>query len=312
MELGVRTVPFGETDVESLLEWLQSNGIESIECSVGGFAPSRFLDASSILENGETEVELLEAIDDVDVEIAALGCHNNPLHPDEGVASDADAELRSAIRLASRLDVDTISCFSGLPGGSADDSTPNWIVAPWPPDHSRAHRYQWESVAIPYWSELATFADDHDVTLAIEPHVNMLVHTPGDLLRLREHTTDAVAATFDPSHLYWQGIDAIDAAVALLERDAIAHAHAKDVLVQERTRRVDGVLDATSFGDGSERSWTFCRPGVGHGRAHWEALVHTLKQRGYDGHLCIEYFREEVEEPHASVEKSAHFLREIL
>ena len=35
--------------------------------------------------------------------ISALSCHNNPLHPQADIASQADATLRDSIRLAAEL-----------------------------------------------------------------------------------------------------------------------------------------------------------------------------------------------------------------
>ena len=37
-----------------------------------------------------------------------------------------------AVDLASKLGVENVIVFSGLPGGAPGDSTPNWITAPWP------------------------------------------------------------------------------------------------------------------------------------------------------------------------------------
>jgi sugar phosphate isomerase/epimerase len=88
---------------------------------------------------------------------------------------------------------------------------PNWITAPWPNEHSDAHEYQWEEVGIPYWQDLAEHAADHGVQLGIAMHPNMLVYEPHGLLRLREATNEYIGANFEPSHLYWQGIEVIDA-----------------------------------------------------------------------------------------------------
>jgi len=133
--------------------------------------------------------------------------------------------------------VGTVTCFSGLPAGAPGDSTPNWITAPWPSEHADAHEYQWDEVAIPYWTDLAKHADHHGVDVAIEMHPNMLVYEPTGMLALREATNERIGANFDPSHLYWQGIDVIEAIRFLGDHDAIHHFHAKDTKCTTRRER---------------------------------------------------------------------------
>jgi DNA-(apurinic or apyrimidinic site) lyase len=98
-----------------------------------------------------------------------------------------------------------------------------------------------------------------------------------------------VGANFDPSHLYWQGIDATEAIRYLGERDAIHHFHAKDTSIYEANKRTKGVLDASQYTDEAERSWLFRTVGYGHGEAHWKEVVSTLRMVGYDGALSIEH-----------------------
>src|SRR5580700_3368970 len=52
------------------------------------------------------------------------------------------------------------------------------------------------------------------------------VYSPETMLKLRSIVGSVVGCNFDPSHLFWQGIDPI-AAVRVLE-GAIFHVHAKD------------------------------------------------------------------------------------
>jgi DNA-(apurinic or apyrimidinic site) lyase len=115
----------------------------------------------------------------------------------------------------------------------------------------------------------------------------MLVHEPHGLLRLRAATGDRIGANFDPSHLYWQGVDAAEAIRHL--GDAIHHVHAKDTMVYESVARTKGVLDATPYTNETERAWLFRTVGYGHGEAHWKDLVSTLRMVGYDGTLSIEH-----------------------
>ncbi|WP_435095904.1 sugar phosphate isomerase/epimerase family protein [Halarchaeum sp. P4] len=289
MDIGVLTVPLGDQPLEEALDYLSDLGVGAVEIGTGGFVGDDHLERSEYLGDEEAQADLLEAVESRDLRISALATHNNPLHPDEGRAARADTELREAIELAAELGVDTVTTFSGLPGGSPDASVPNWITAPWPPEHEDALDYQWEEVAIPYWRDIAQYADEKGVNVALEMHPNMLVYEPEGLLALREATNERIGANFDPSHLYWQDIDVVEAIRFLGERDAIHHFHAKDTKVYEANARTKGVLDTTNYADVAERSWLFRSIGYGHGEEHWKDVVSTLRMVGYEGALSIEH-----------------------
>ena len=288
MEVGVLTVPLGDQSLEEALSYLDGIGVGAVELGTGGFVGDDHLPRAEYLDDEEAQDELRALLDEYDMRVSALATHNNPLHPDEERAERADAELREAIELADQLDVDAVTGFSGLPAGSEAGEVPNWITAPWPPEHGDALEYQWD-VATDYWSDLAEHAADHDVDVAIEMHPNMIVYEPRGMLRLREATNEHVGANFDPSHLYWQGVSITDAIRLLGEEDAIHHFHAKDTKVYEEEAREKGVLDTAPYTDEPNRSWLFRSVGYGHGEDHWRDVVSTLRMVGYDGALSIEH-----------------------
>ncbi|MEZ3163015.1 sugar phosphate isomerase/epimerase [Halorubrum sp. RMP-47] len=289
MDIGVLTVPLGGEPIDDAAAYLADLGVDAVELGVGGWPGEDHVDRGALLDDGAAREELLALLDDRGLRISALATHNNPLHPDEDRAATADRELREAIELADLLGVDTVTCFSGLPAGAPGDSTPNWVTAPWPTEHADALDYQWDEAAIPYWRDVAAHADHHGVDVAIEMHPNMLVYEPTGLVALREATNDRIGANFDPSHLYWQGIDATEAIRFLGERDAIHHVHAKDTKVYEARSRVKGVLDTTGYAEEADRSWLFRSIGYGHGEGHWKDVVSTLRMVGYEGALSIEH-----------------------
>ncbi|ELZ90975.1 sugar phosphate isomerase/epimerase family protein [Haloferax sulfurifontis] len=288
MYIGVLTVPLGDEPLDDALDYLSGIGVDGVELGVGGWPGEDHVDRSALVADEDAQAALLDSVESRDLQISALATHNNPLHPDEETAAEADTELREAIELADALDVNTVTCFSGLPAGGPNDEVPNWITAPWPTEHADAHDYQWE-VAVDYWSDLAAFADDHGVDIAIEMHPNMLVYEPTGMLKLREATNERVGANFDPSHLYWQDISITDAIRFLGEEDAIHHFHAKDTKVYESESRIKGVLDTTSYADTADRSWLFRSIGYGHDEGHWKDVVSTLRMVGYEGALSIEH-----------------------
>ena len=289
MDVGVLTVALADESLEDALAYLSDRGVSTVELGCGGFVGDDHLPTGEYLDDGGKRDELLDLVDGNDLRISALATHNNPLHPDDDRRAEADRELRDAIELAGELDVGTVTTFSGLPGGAPDDASPNWITAPWPPEHAEMLEYQWEEVGVPYWSDVAEHADEHDVDVAIEMHPNMLVFEPTGMMRLREATSDRIGANFDPSHLYWQGIDVTEAVRFLGERDAIHHVHAKDTKVYQSNARLKGVLDTAGYTEESDRSWLFRSIGYGHGEDHWKDLVSTLRMVGYDGALSIEH-----------------------
>jgi sugar phosphate isomerase/epimerase len=286
MKVGVLTVPLGDQSLEETLDYLAGLGVGTVELGCGGNTGDDHLPREEYLDDESAQAHLHDLLSEYDCRVSALATHNNPIHPDNDHAKYADTELREAIQLASQLGVDTVTTFSGLPSGGPNDEVPNWITAPWPTEHKEAHDYQWE-VAEDYWSDIAEIADDHGVNVAIEMHPNMLVYEPTGMMRLREATNERIGANFDPSHLYWQGIDICEAIRYL--GDAIHHAHAKDTGLYESNAKVKGYLDTTPYTEEVDRSWLFRTVGYGHGKSHWKDVVSTLRMVGYDGALSIEH-----------------------
>ncbi|ESP87184.1 sugar phosphate isomerase/epimerase family protein [Candidatus Halobonum tyrrellensis] len=288
MDIGVLTVPLADQSRADAFEYLSGLGVDAVELGVGGFVGATHVDRERLLDDEDARAELADDLDEYDLRVSAIATHNNPLHPDEATAAEADRELREAIEIADHLDVGTVTAFSGLPAGGPDDEVPNWVTAPWPTEHHDAHEYQWE-VAEEYWTDLAAHADDHGVDVGIEMHPNMIVYEPHGMLRLRELTNERIGANFDPSHLYWQGIDVTEAIRVLGERDAIHHVHAKDTKVYDANAREKGVLDTAPYTEETDRSWLFRSVGYGHGEEHWKDVVSTLRMVDYDGALSIEH-----------------------
>jgi len=164
------------------------------------------------------------------LEISALSCHGNPLHPNSDIANRHRQDFRDTVRVAEKIGVRRVITFSGCPGDSEGSQYPNWVTCPWPPDFLRILEWQWNEKVIPYWQEEVRFCRDHGVDMiSLEMHPGFVVYNPETLLRLREATGPEIGANFDPSHLFWQGIDPL-AAIRQLG-PAIFHVHAKDTII---------------------------------------------------------------------------------
>ncbi len=183
------------------------------------------------------------------------------------------------------------------------------MVSAWPPEGAEALRYQWEERVLPYWVEHAEIARSHGVRLCFEMHPSDVVHHPRALLRLREHVGETVGCNFDPSHLFWQGIDPLEAIRTLGE--AIYHVHAKDTRISRHHARVNGLLDTTPFDDFAARAWNFRTVGFGHDERFWRDFASELRAVGYDDVVSIEHedFYLDLTE---GITKAAALLRTVL
>ena len=227
MKLGVLTNLLSDWSLELTLKYLSDIGVQMVEIGVGGF-PGNAHGNPDILLNYEKELEKFKDLfKKYHLEISALSVHGNPIHPNKAIADKFHQDFEKAVLLAEKLNVNIINTFSGCPGGSKDDKTPNWVTCPWPNDYLDILKYQWEEVLIPYWQQTVKFARNHGVNkIALEMHPGFCVYNPETLLKLREAVGIEIGANFDPSHLIWQGIDPV---IAIRElKDAIFHFHAKD------------------------------------------------------------------------------------
>jgi len=288
VQLGLFTPVFNALSFADLLTELKRYPeITTLELGTGGWPGCSHLDVDVLLASREAARDYLARLQDANLTISALSCHGNPVHPDPAIAHRDDTTLRRTIELANRLEVPVVVTFSGCPGGSAADTTPNWITAAWPPEYAEALAWQWEQRLIPYWREATPFAADNNVKIALEAHPGFCVYNPETVLRLREAVGPSLGINLDPSHLWWQGID-ISAAIATLG-DSIFHVHAKDVAINPTTRNVNGVLDTKSYLEMAKRSWIFRSVGWGHSELEWKQIVSALRLVGYDYVLSIEH-----------------------
>ena len=140
-------------------------------------------------------------------------------------------------------------------------------------------------------------------------HPGFLVYNPKTLLKLREAVGDIIGANFDPSHLFWQGIDPVEAIKEL--RGAIYHFHAKDVYLDEAEIKKNGVLDPGSFGNLAERRWYFRSLGYGHDMLTWKKMMSALRLAGYEGTVSIEH-EDALMSTNEGLEKAIDVLKEAI
>ena len=310
MKLGVFLVLFGDKSLEQALEMAKSAGVECVEIGTGNYPGNTHCNPEKLLADSQKLKNFQKTIEKSGLEISALSCHGNPLHPDSSVAGAHRQTQRQTILLAEKLGIPRIITFSGCPGDSDKAKSPNWVTCPWPTDFSEVLKWQWEEKVIPYWKEEVEFARKHHVTqICLEMHPGFVVYNPETLLKLRQAAGEEIGANFDPSHLFWQGIDPV-AAIRHLGK-AIYHVHAKDCRVNPYQTSIHGVLDTKTYLDEFHRSWIFRTVGYGHGFDFWNDFVSTLRMVGYDGTLSIEH-EDSLMSTAEGLAKAVKFLKEVL
>ncbi len=287
LKLGIFLVLFGRQSLEEALDTVKAAGVQAVEIGTGGFPGTAHVCARDVVNDDAAIARIRNAVESRGLTISALSCHGNPLHPNREIARKDHDDFVATVKLAQKLGVDTVITFSGCPGESPNSKYPSWVTCPWPPDFLTVLEWQWNEVAIPYWKETAAFCREHGVKVAIESHPGFLVYNTETALRLRREAGDNIGVNFDPSHLFWQGMDPIECIKAL--GPAIFHVHAKDTKIDRRNTALNGVLDVKHYGNELDRSWIFRTVGYGHDEEFWKDFVSTLRMVGYDGTISIEH-----------------------
>lgn len=308
MRVGVFTVLMSDLPLKQVIQKLKGLGVDTIELGTGNY-PGDAHCKLSMLDNENELQEFKKMLDDNGITVSALSCHGEPLHPDPAVSGKAQEISRKTILLAEKLGVPVVIDFSGCPGDSDNAKYPNWVVSPWPPHYQELLAWQWEKKVAPYWTERAKFAADHGVKIAIEMHPGYVVYSPETLLKLRSIAGSNIGCNFDPSHMFWQGIDPC-AAVRILG-DAVFHVHAKDTQIYPVNLPKSGVLDMKRYTDEPNRAWIFRTCGWGHGADFWREFVSTLRMVGYDYVLSIEH-EDSLMSPEEGLTKAINFLKDIV
>jgi sugar phosphate isomerase/epimerase len=308
VRVGVFTPLLSQLSIDDVFKKLQGYNISTVELGTGNYPGGAHCNLS-MLENKSELQTFKSKLADNGFSISALSCHGNALHPDKARAKHDQDVSKKTIRLAEKLDVPVVIDFSGCPGDSPGAKYPNWVTCPWPPEYLEVLAWQWDKVVTPYWIKQAKFAEDHGVKIAIEMHPGFVAYSPETMLKLRAIAGKAIGCNYDPSHMFWQGIDPI-AAIRVLG-NCIFHVHAKDTQIYGVNLPKTGVLDTKSYTDERNRSWIFRTCGYGHGEEWWKEFASTLRMFGYDYVLSIEH-EDSLLSPEEGLSKAATFLNSVV
>ena len=309
MRIGVFSVLFGKKPFEEILDYLVAQGVQAVEIGTGAYPGNHYCNPAQLLASDQKLKAFKSAIAKRKLVISALSCHGNPLHPQASVSKDHHDVFMKTVELAKKLDVQSVITFSGCPPGDEKAQQPNWIVSPWPPEFSDMLEWQWKERVIPYWKSTAKALKNAGVKVAIEMHPNFVVYNPETMVRLRDIAPGTIGCNFDPSHMFWQGVDVVAAIRAL--GDSIYHVHAKDCRIDPRNVMINGVLDAKKYTREKERSWIFRTCGYGNDAIVWKDIVSNLRLVGYDHVLSIEH-EDSIMSSDEGLRKAIAFLKDIV
>jgi sugar phosphate isomerase/epimerase len=288
MKLALCTDVLGDLSFTDMLDKVKSLGINAVEMTAGGWAGCPHVKTAELLADEDKRKTMIAELEKRGMEIAALNCSGNPLAPGElGVKHTKTA--RAAVELAGKLGVKKIVMMSGLPGGCATDTIPNWLTSTvsWPDYMPGVIDYQWNKVAIPWWKEFTGFAKQNGVEkIALEEFPSQLVYNPETLLRLRDAVGPIIGMNLDPSHLMIMGADPISVIRPL--EGAIYHVHGKDARIERGLADVNGLLEYKPVTETKNRAWNYVAVGCGKDLQWWKEFFSLLSMTGYNGYVSLE------------------------
>jgi sugar phosphate isomerase/epimerase len=280
MKIGFLTACLPQLSLEDIVKWAADKGFQCLELAAWPVESdrdyqARQIDAANFDEDDAHRVQ--ELFNKFNMTISAMAYYDNNLHPDLEQRKNFLDHLKKVIDTAALLNVKLVGTFVG---GR--------------PDKSPAENMK-EIGGV--FRDLCKYAYDKDVKIMIEncPMENWVKFgLPGNYAYspelwealFNEVPADNFGLNFDPSHLYWLGIDYIQAAKDFAPK--IFHAHAKDTEMLDEGGYRYGIfgkqIDPTPWKSGW---WRYRIPGFG--EIDWMRLITTLQEHGYDDVLSIEH-----------------------
>jgi len=271
MYLGFLTVCLGKIELPKLVKWASENGFQSLEVAAGPVDSDRDYVGSSLNVarlNSAKAKEIKKVFSDHKMVISSLAYYDNNLHPEPKKREAVHNHLYKVIDGAELLGVKLVGTFVGRdPNRTIDENLK-----------------EFQKVFKPHLE----YAKKHNVKLIIEncpmegwqkPEMaGNIAFSPDNWKKMFElRPEENYGLNLDPSHLYWLGVDYLDATKEFASR--IFHTHAKD------TEIISKKLSAGSiYGSGW---WRYRMPGLG--RIDWGQWISILSESGYDGVVSIEH-----------------------
>lgn len=238
--------------------------------------------------------------------ISTLAFYENSLSANLEIRKKNLTHLRNVITLASKLNVDYVGMYIGKDQTCSLEQ--NFILAQQlitPIVEYAAGlgvTLLFENCPMPTWD-----AEGYPATISYSPE-------------LIQHVFEVIpnnnfGLNYDPSHLYWMGIDYLSCAQQFSNR--IYSIHVKDVSTKHNNIDRYGI-----YGKEIEKQHPFdfgyYQPTlVGYGEINWNKLFDVLKQNQFNGPIQVEYkngngYGEAIKSNYRGLELSHNYLAEIL
>ncbi len=280
MKLGFLTACLPEAGLVELVKYASKAGFNCLELAAWPVESDRDYQARQIDAATFTQDEaerMLDLFAMHDLEISAFAFYENNIHPDPDKRLYTNNHLKQVIDAAHLLGVKNVGTFVG--------SDPNLNPAENIKEIGKV------------FTDLIKYAADKDVNIMIEncPMDHWVKFgLPGNFAYspelwealFNELPQDNFGLNFDPSHLYWLGIDVNRAAKDFASK--IFHAHAKDAEMLPDGRNRYGTLgQQLEPKQWTSGWWRYRMPGLG--EIDWGKFIATLKDGGFEGTLSIEH-----------------------
>jgi sugar phosphate isomerase/epimerase len=288
IRIGVFDAAFHDLSTEQLIELIKELKIEAVELGSGNDPGNPHCDREALLADDSKRRAYTALFEKNNILISAFSCHGNPVHPDREKAQREDRIYRQTIDLAAKTGVGRMVCFSGCPGDGTGKH-PNWIQSLETDEYVEILEWQWREVLVPYWKDLANYAKQRNVKVAIEMDSGYSVFNVATLLKLRHAAGESVGANLDFSGIFQLDVEPTAVIKKLGEEGCIYHMHGKDILIDQGNTAVNGLVDLTPYADLAHRSWSYADIGFGHDLVVWKSIAETLKAVGYNHVISIEH-----------------------
>ncbi len=275
MKLGFVSSILDDYTFEEMIDTASFMGFECVEvaCWPKEKATRRYAGVThiNIEELDDSKIEFIKSYcNKRNVQISALAYYPNTLDPDLDKRETYIEHLKNMIRVAPKLNVDTITTFIGRVQSLTTEENIEIFKKVWPP--------------------IIKLAEENNVKVAIEncpmlftvdqwPGGQNLATTPKIWRQLFNIIPSKnFGINYDPSHFIWQRIDYIRPLYEF--KDRIFHVHFKDIKVYEDRLNDVGIM---------AYPLEYMSPKLpGLGDVDWGKFVSALTDIGYDNFSCIE------------------------
>lgn len=303
MKLGFVSAILPEQSFEYVIDLASANGFSCVEvmCWPKGKAQRRYAGVTHIDMNTLTDEkakQINEYLEQKAIHISAIGYYPNPLDSDLKKREIYINHIKTLIKGAPKLGVDTITTFIGRD----------------PKKSVKENMLEFKKV----WPDIIKFAKDNGVRIAIEncpmlftmdewPGGKNLATTPkiwNEMFSIID--SDNFGLNYDPSHLLWQQMDYIKPIYDFTEK--LFHVHIKDAKIYPDKLNDVGILAAPL---------DFHSPKIpGLGDIDWGKFVSALTDVKYSGNIVIEVedkaFEDTLEDRIIAIKQSKKYIEQFI